>query len=111
MYYSPDSGVVTAVARCTTLDELDARAMLNGVELLTCVPYCPDLPANLGVWAGTYFPGSVPLRIPELVSTPGTLHSMWVYTHYPASFRDGLLFLGENVMLCPRGITEIALAR
>ena len=114
-YYSPEAGVLTVVARCTTFNALNISAMINGVELHSVTAYYPDIPANLGVWSGSYDLGSVPWRIPDMVtvSTPGLLHSMPVpvYRHFPATFRGGLLFLGDTVLLSPNVITLIGLSQ
>lgn len=112
-YYSPEAGVLTVVARCTTFNALNISAMINGVELHSVTAYYPDIPANLGVWSGSYDLSSVPWRIPDMVtvSTPGLPHSMPVYRHFPATFRGGLLFLGDTVLLSPNVITLIALSQ
>jgi len=103
-YYSPEAGVLTVVAHCVTPDSMNARAMINGVELLPIIGNYPDIPAHLGVWSGTYFPCCcVPLRVPEMLSIP--------MPDYPATFRGGFLFLGENVFLYSNEVTEIALGR
>jgi len=112
-YYSPEAGVLTVVARCMTFNASNIPAMINGVELHSVTAYYPDIPANLGVWSGSYDLRSVPWRIPEMVtvSTPGLPHSMPVYRHFPATFRGGLLFLGDTVLLSPNVITLIALSQ
>ena len=115
-YHSTETGLVTVVARCTTWNALGISAMINGVELHSVTPYYQGIPANLGVWSGSYDLSNVPWRIPEMVTvstpTPGLPNSMPVYRHLPATFRGGeLLFLGDRVLLSPNVITLIALSQ
>jgi len=80
-FYSTDNNVLTVVAQCGPNELSSARVFINGVQLFTRAAVYPNVPANIGVWSGNYYPDCAPLRGPGLVPIryAGTLHSMSFY--------------------------------
>jgi|GEM_PF-4723284 len=110
-FYSTDNNVSTVVAQCGLNELSSARVFINGVELFTRAAVYPNVPANIGVWSGNYYPGCAPLQGPGVVPIPyaGTLHSMSFCKHLPAYFNGRVMSLGDHVPLFRNGITEILL--
>ena len=101
---------MTVVGYCLPNDLLSVKVSLNGVSLVTQAVLYPKLPSDIAVWSGHYFPNDLPVRVPELFHVQGLPYLIPFNRQSQATFRDGVLSLGEYVPLYPDIITEIILA-